>query len=181
MHVQDIYQRLGTLAAGPKLVVLTGGNPALYSLDPLVERLHADGYRVAVETQGSVWRPWLAHVDTLVVSPKPPSSGMDSERTRVQFARFMKLAGSAKGEAALKVVVFNEADVQFSEALAECYPAWPFYVSLGTDVGTESLDTQRLLERYRWLWGRIACSSALSNAHLFPQLHVMAWGTQQGV
>ena len=41
-------------------MVLSGGNPALLQLGELVEQLQAAGQQVAVETQGSMWRDWLA-------------------------------------------------------------------------------------------------------------------------
>src|SRR3954454_21929203 len=59
MSAPEIADRLGTLDAGPGLVVLSGGNPALLELGPLVDMLHEAGYEVAVETQGSRWREWL--------------------------------------------------------------------------------------------------------------------------
>ena len=37
---------------------------------------------ISVETQGSVWKAWLSRVGMLVVSPKPPSSGMATELHR---------------------------------------------------------------------------------------------------
>jgi 7-carboxy-7-deazaguanine synthase len=42
----------------------------------VVDGLHAAGHLVAVETQGAACPEWLERVDQLVVSPKPPSSGM---------------------------------------------------------------------------------------------------------
>src|ERR1043166_8981423 len=40
--------------AGEKFVVLTGGEPALQADEPLVAALHAHGFAVAVETNGTV-------------------------------------------------------------------------------------------------------------------------------
>ena len=48
----------------------------------------SDGYKVAVETQGSVWRPGSDSVDRLTISPKPPSSGM-APRARRPVRAFM--------------------------------------------------------------------------------------------
>src|SRR4051794_13697195 len=71
-----IVGEIGALAGAPEWVTISGGNPALFELEGIVDDLHAAGYRVAVETQGSRWRNWLAKVDRLTISPKPPSSGM---------------------------------------------------------------------------------------------------------
>jgi organic radical activating enzyme len=52
-----------------RFVVLTGGEPTLQDLGPLVELLHRDGFFVAMETNGS--RPWHGFgVDWVTVSPK---------------------------------------------------------------------------------------------------------------
>ena len=80
LSVEEIVQALDRLTGAPRWVTISGGNPALHRLDPLIERLHSHDYRVSVETQGSVWRSWLGDVDRLTVSPKPPSSGMASAR-----------------------------------------------------------------------------------------------------
>jgi 7-carboxy-7-deazaguanine synthase (Cx14CxxC type) len=53
---------------GSRLVVVTGGEPML-QLDPvLVDALHERGFRVAVETNGTM--PAVAGLDWLCVSPK---------------------------------------------------------------------------------------------------------------
>jgi 7-carboxy-7-deazaguanine synthase (Cx14CxxC type) len=51
-----------------RLVVVTGGEPMLQLDSALVEALHARGFRVAVETNGTL--PAVAGVDWLCVSPK---------------------------------------------------------------------------------------------------------------
>ena len=60
----------------PIMVTLSGGNPAIQPLGPLITAGRARGYRFALETQGSIARDWFADLDMLVLSPKPPSSGM---------------------------------------------------------------------------------------------------------
>jgi 7-carboxy-7-deazaguanine synthase (Cx14CxxC type) len=51
-----------------RLVVLTGGEPLLQLDPPLVEALHAEGFAVALETNGTLAAP--AGVDWICVSPK---------------------------------------------------------------------------------------------------------------
>jgi 7-carboxy-7-deazaguanine synthase len=60
----------GTWPAGPgdRLVVCTGGEPLLQLDRPLIEALHARGFRVAVETNGT--RPAPPGLDWVCVSPK---------------------------------------------------------------------------------------------------------------
>lgn len=53
---------------GPRLVVVTGGEPALQLDAPLVAELHGRGFRIAVETNGT--RALPAGLDWICVSPK---------------------------------------------------------------------------------------------------------------
>src|SRR4051794_33353616 len=51
-----------------RLVVITGGEPMLQLDEALVEALHTRGFRVAVETNGTL--PAVARLDWICVSPK---------------------------------------------------------------------------------------------------------------
>lgn len=55
-------------AHGRRFVVLTGGEPLLQVNDALIEALHAQGFEIAVETNGTVAAP--AGLDWVCVSPK---------------------------------------------------------------------------------------------------------------
>src|SRR5687768_7215276 len=48
----EILERIEGLNGKPGWVILSGGNPALHELGGLVSALQAQGYLVAVETQG---------------------------------------------------------------------------------------------------------------------------------
>lgn len=52
----------------PKLVVCTGGEPLLQLDAPLIEALHARGFDIAVETNGTIAAP--EGIDWICVSPK---------------------------------------------------------------------------------------------------------------
>lgn len=54
------------------VVVLTGGEPTLQVDDTLVAALHAVGFRIHMETNGT--RPIARGVDWVTLSPKPPSA-----------------------------------------------------------------------------------------------------------
>ena len=54
--------------AGPRFVVLTGGEPLLQVDAALIDALHAQRFEIAVETNGSVPAP--SGIDWLCVSPK---------------------------------------------------------------------------------------------------------------
>ena len=51
-----------------RLVVLTGGEPLLQVDQPLVDALHDEGFRIAVETNGTIAAP--SGIDWVCVSPK---------------------------------------------------------------------------------------------------------------
>jgi 7-carboxy-7-deazaguanine synthase (Cx14CxxC type) len=53
---------------GPKLVVMTGGEPMLQVTDALVDALHDAGFEVAMETNGTL--PAAPGIDWVTVSPK---------------------------------------------------------------------------------------------------------------
>ncbi len=57
-----------THAGGPRLVVLTGGEPLLQVDEALIAALHAQQFEVAVETNGTVLAP--PGLDWICVSPK---------------------------------------------------------------------------------------------------------------
>lgn len=82
-HVADADRPDGS--PGPRLAVLTGGEPLLQADALLVERLRAEGFAVAVETNGTValedaFGPDRAHwPDWVACSPKLPESRLNIE------------------------------------------------------------------------------------------------------
>jgi len=63
-HVENLWGE----GAEERLVVVTGGEPMLQLDDVLIDALHARGFRVAVESNGTL--PATAGIDWLCVSPK---------------------------------------------------------------------------------------------------------------
>jgi len=63
-HVEALWGEGGE----ERLVVITGGEPMLQLDEALVEALHLRGFRVAVETNGTL--PAVAGLDWICVSPK---------------------------------------------------------------------------------------------------------------
>jgi 7-carboxy-7-deazaguanine synthase len=154
----------------------------LHDLGDLVAALHAAGQEVAVETQGSRWRSWLADVECLVVSPKGPSSGMDHAAARTALEQFLVAARESGAPAVLKVVIFDEADLAYARTLAAQHDDLDLYLSVGTDLGTDDDATiEHLLARLRWLSEAVAGDAALQRARVGAQQHVLTWGTRKGV
>lgn len=170
--------------SAPVLVTISGGNPAIQPLGPLIEQGHARGHRFAMETQGSVAADWFAMLDHLVLSPKPPSSGMATD-----WSAFDACLAAASGgpQTVLKVAVFDEADYAFARAAAARHPSLPVYLSIGNhtpgepnEAGRDGVDQQGLMARFRWLVDRVA-QDRWFDATVLPQLHVLAWGNERGV
>jgi 7-carboxy-7-deazaguanine synthase len=176
-----IVARLRALEGRPDWVTVSGGNPALHHLDDLVDELHRDGYKVAVETQGSVWRSWLSTVDRLTISPKPPSSGMATMRHARQFDEFMLSATEALDRAVFKIVCFDESDLRWGANLVRRWPNVPVFLSAGTPVPTPADVRAAVGARYRWLCERVAADPSWAAARVLPQLHVIAWEGATGV
>ena len=68
---QDLAAAVAAQWRGPaegRLVVCTGGEPLLQLDDPLVDALHAAGFSIALETNGTLRAP--AGIDWICVSPK---------------------------------------------------------------------------------------------------------------
>lgn len=182
MTAAEIVEAVSELPGRPDWVTLSGGNPALHHLGALVDGLHAAGFRVAVETQGSRWRAWLGRVERLTVSPKPPSSDMCSTAREAAFDAFMHASMSAAPEAVvLKIVCFEEADVRFARRVFARWPQVPAFLSAGTPVPAPGDVRAAVAERYRWLCERVATDPELGRARVLPQLHVVAWGDAVGV
>jgi len=74
-----ITSRWAGVTPGRRLVVFTGGEPLLQLDAPLVDAIHAQGFEIAVETNGTIAAP--AGIDWLCVSPK---AGTPLNQTRGQ-------------------------------------------------------------------------------------------------
>ena len=155
----------------PILVTLTGGNPALYNLAELLKTGHARGLTFALETQGSVAKPWFADLDHLILSPKGPSSGMETDWNIVGECLKYDVPS------ALKFVVFDDDDYHFARRGAELFPAIPLYLQLGTNFkdGKSTFGDQA-----DWLLKKVIDDN-WQDITILPQMHVMLWGQKRGV
>lgn len=184
LSFEEILMRVVDLGPSP-WVTFSGGNPAMHDLGMLARALQRENQRVCVETQGSLWKDWLGAVNMLVVSPKPPSSGMVSDKHRLQTEAFMLAAEDAMNtwERAIKIVVFNDEDLVWAEAFLIDHPWMHRYLSVGTPppMPNETIEQTReaICEGYRWLCERVP--DLAINVTVLPQLHVLAYGHQRGV
>lgn len=183
LNARQISGRVSGLGGRAEWVVISGGNPALHDLGGLVEEFHAEGLRVAVETQGSVWRDWLGRVDRLTVSPKPPSSGMAGEPQEARFDEFMRSASAGRSweSVVLKIVCFDEEDLAWAKRVARRWPDPELHLSAGTPVPPPADLAAAVGESFRRLCEQVAGDPELAHARVLPQLHVIAWGEERGV
>lgn len=95
----EIVERAASFEA--QAIVITGGEPLLYPLDYLTERLHEHGLEIFLETSGS--HPLSGEFDWICLSPKrkqPP------------------LAEAFAAASELKVIVETEEDLRWAEECA---------------------------------------------------------------
>ncbi|WP_270169198.1 7-carboxy-7-deazaguanine synthase QueE [Paenibacillus sp. SYP-B4298] len=185
LSTSDIMERLLLLdAQGCGHVTLSGGNPALLKhLGELVDVLHRHQIEVALETQGSRWQEWFLQIDQLTISPKPPSSGMQTD-WGVLDDLIGRLVSSSHPDVSLKVVLFDEADLEYAIQVHQRYPSLPFYVQAGNDDLSEADNGKLLLRqlaRYEQWVERIMSTPQLRQVSVLPQLHTWLWGNKRGV
>jgi len=186
MTPTEIERRIDELAINnPVLVTLSGGNPALQPLAPLIELGHAKGHKFALETQGSVSSPWFTELDWLILSPKPPSSRMVTYWDALDACICV---GKQGPRCVLKIVVFDDADYSYARTVSARYPALPVYLQVGNPAPLkhagrplpDEAEIDDLLARFRWLVGKVTTDCWFA-ATVLPQLHVLAWGNKRGV
>ncbi len=183
MTADAIMDEVERLSGGrPLLVSLSGGNPAIQPLDQVIRLGHARGYGFALETQGSVAKDWFSELDMLVLSPKPPSSGMD-----VDWAAFDACIAAAQGtDMVMKIVIFDETDYTWARDVAARYAQLPLFLQPGNHTppppGDDAarVDQDGLDARMRWLVDHVT-KDGWFEARVLPQLHVALWGNKRGV
>lgn len=191
-HTTDeLYERITKLTNGnPLTVTLSGGDPALQPFGDLIKWMKSEGWRFSIETQGAVNQDWFNELDWLVISPKPPSSGMVNDWNKVQAC--IDAAGPLT-HVSLKVVVMNEDDYLFAREVADRFIGIPFYLSVGNDnpphesedfnYGSGEFNEQSIVERTEWLIDRVV-NDRKNWAYIptiLPQVHTLLWGNKKGV
>ena len=164
-------------------VTISGGNPALHKgIGQLVDLCHEHGWKVAIETQGSIWQEWMTKIDDVTISPKPPSSKMKTNVEQLDY--YIEELTNANSHFSLKVVIFNEEDFSYAEMIHERYPDVPFFLQIGNEDISSTDDgslVSKLLKRYEWLIEQAMKSVIMNDAKVLPQLHTLIWGNKRGV
>jgi len=86
MTLEEIVAELRQLSATCDWVILTGGEPALQADREMIDGLHAAGYKLAIETNGSFELP--EGIDWITVSPKVAEHAIRQRRAdEVKYVR----------------------------------------------------------------------------------------------
>lgn len=180
MSSDDVWAKVEELSKGaPITVSISGGNPAIQDFASVIARGKALGYRFACETQGSIASPWFKDLDTLVLSPKPPSSGQKTDW--VAFETCLQAAQNHP-TLALKIVVFDDKDYAWAQKTASRYPDMPLYLQPGNPESDpeKAVPLQASIDRLNWLVEKTVADSWF-RPRVLPQLHVLLWGNKRGV
>lgn len=85
-----------------KLIVITGGEPLIYNLNPLTSQLKTLGYKINIETSGAY--PLSGQIDWICLSPK---------KFKAPLSEIKNLAHE------LKIIVYNKSDFSWAEKQAK--------------------------------------------------------------
>ncbi|MCK5284964.1 MAG: 7-carboxy-7-deazaguanine synthase QueE [Alphaproteobacteria bacterium] len=178
MSTKDVWAEIKKCSGEkPITISLSGGNPAIQPLGTLIKTGKSEAYRFALETQGSVSADWFCDLDVLTLSPKPPSSQMETDWN--MFDICLEAAG-IKPEVVLKIIVFDDEDYNYAKDVALRYPSLPLYLQPGNHKVEGNAEHEKLNERMRWLVEKVT-QDRWFNIRVLPQLHVMLWGNKRGV
>lgn len=157
----------------PRNVVITGGEPLIQrrQLEPLVQELKAGGYRVEVETNGTVSPGELGNlVDQFNVSPKLAHSG-NQGLIRIDPPVLREFAANARAN--FKFVVQDDADLAEVEDLRRQFAIPPERIVLMPEGRTAA----ELSARSPWL-----AETCMQRGYRFStRLHILIWGDKRGV
>ncbi|MGE6631147.1 7-carboxy-7-deazaguanine synthase QueE [Bacillus sp. NPDC077027] len=186
LQAEEIFEQLKEIGGDAfSHVTISGGNPALLKqMVSLIEVLNDHGIETALETQGTMYQEWFLKIDDLTLSPKPPSSNMKTDFTKLTRIIEELRQHNRLHHASLKVVIFDELDLAYAKDVHARYPDIPFYLQVGNDDTVTTDDTYlltHLLKKYEALVDQVAKDPTLNRVRVLPQLHTLLWGNKRGV
>jgi len=186
MNPEEIWKGLQSLGGnGFSFVTISGGNPALLkNLDSLIHLLKQKNIKIGLETQGSKWQDWFLEVDELTISPKPPSSKMNTDFSILDMIFNNLVENNRSKHVSLKVVIFDDQDYQYAKMVYLRYPQIPFFLQVGNDDITTTNNQElisKLVGKYEWLIDKVMEDQEFTDVKVLPQLHTYLWGNKRGV
>jgi len=108
MSEDEIFEQVS--GYGINLVEITGGEPLLQSEEvlPLIDRLIKSGYKVLVETNGSISIRDINPSAIIIMDIKTPGSGMHGKMSDINLDYI-------KPEDEIKFVIFDKADYEWAK------------------------------------------------------------------
>jgi len=175
MTEEDIVKEVWKYSNPNKLVTITGGEPLIQDIVPLIKLLKSQGFRIIVETNGTIQPPYLGWIlnvgDDFSVSPKLSNSGQKVSYSNLSWADYLKFV-VCKPKSDIKEIN-NFLKTHFSE----------FKLKLMFDNGKIILQPNGLDKRPNQLLKRIMNYVRDNNLpyRVLPQLHRQVWGIKRGV
>jgi 7-carboxy-7-deazaguanine synthase len=188
---------------GTPWVTLSGGNPLMWDLSRLIQLLKGAELAIAVETQGTLYQPWLKQCNMVVLSPKTPGMGekFEPEKFLNILEKLDETIKAKRGVAtALKMVIFSQQDIDFAlEVYGLANTMFPgvihpgaFFFSLGNayppklDKDNQLVDAisngdvhkLQLLAAYKSLTEDLLVDPRITHFCFLPQLHVLMYGNE---
>ena len=178
MSSDEVVAKVVSLSPIPCFVTLSGGNPAAQPLGQTIRLLHEKGYRVAVETQGSIFPEWINECDVVTISPKPPSSGNPTQPD--MFGMFY--SNVKADQVCVKVVVMDRKDYEYATSLLKHYDGRLFVQPCNQWVSNSNANhyeetKKSILEVAKWIME----DDNMLRMTILPQLHVWLYGMRRGV
>jgi len=174
---QIVSETLEKMHDNQRLVILTGGNPALYDLGGIIGSLHRLGIEVHVETQGTVFPAWLGKSDFISFSPKPTQEALRGEWIPMAsiYKMFYLLENETKGQ--LKFIIDTNEEYNYAKHIASRELSIPmifqpkFLANKAMDVSYGNMELANKMCADRTL---------SSNVRFAPQMHRILWSDKRG-
>lgn len=182
----ELVAEVSKIAPRGVTITLSGGNPALQPFGGFIIAMQSRGNPVVIETQGSKYAEWFQLLDHVVLSPKPPSSGMTTDWDALD------LCARSNRSTSIKVVVMNEDDFEYARQVYRRYLDLPFYISVGNPnppiqdenhvYGQPEFSHADIVRQTEWLIHKIAHTEWEGKMpRVLPQTHTLLWGNKPGV
>ncbi|MEM3675460.1 MAG: radical SAM protein [Thermoplasmataceae archaeon] len=162
IKLQDIIKQVESLRV--RWVCFTGGEPLIQREAPeFVRALHERGYRVLIETSGSISiRPYLSYENVYIdMDIKTPSSG-ESESLLEENLTIIR------GQDYVKFVIADESDYEFAREFLMTH-----------SIPCEALIQPAWKTDPQWIAERLLSDGL--NARFMLQTHKIIWGERRGV